>query len=434
MRNSEARRLEFGQRRRERLALGVAVDVDEEHVVPLLLARRARLDARHADAVLGQRLEQAVERAGCIGLRGRDEQRGLVGTRSGFAALRPITRKRVVLSGLVLDLGHQQVEPVHLRRRRTGDRGGALLVPGAARAFRVAADRHAFDARHVLLQPAAALRERLRMPADAADVAEHGHAAHQVLVDAQLDLADDLERRGQEHVERVVDRAFGRVLDRHDAEIGGAGFHLVEDFLHGRERQRPHRVPEVLEHRLLRERALGAEVADLQRVLLRQAGGHDLAEQAQDFLVAQRAVLVLVALQRQAQHLRLALRAVEVDRVARGVLRHADLLREVRALVDQRVQLRVDAVDPLADLLERHLLFFSRRPAPAGEVGRRPGEGSSAWSLGFGLFAAFFLRAAMVTPVGRSARREWRAASRARPAESARRYRSACRRCRRATC
>ena len=31
---SDARRLEFGERGRERLALGMAVDVDEEHVVP----------------------------------------------------------------------------------------------------------------------------------------------------------------------------------------------------------------------------------------------------------------------------------------------------------------------------------------------------------------------------------------------------------------
>jgi hypothetical protein len=50
----------------------------------------------------------------------------------------------------------------------------------------------------------------------------------------------------------------------------------------------PHRVPEVLVHRLLRERALGTEEPDLQRFLLREAGRHDLAEQPQDLLVAQR--------------------------------------------------------------------------------------------------------------------------------------------------
>ncbi len=59
--------------------------------------------------------------------------------------------------------------------------------------------------------------------------------------------------------------------------------------------ERAHRMAEVLEHRRLRERALGAEKPDLQRLLLRQARRHDFAEQAQDFLVAQR---TLVALER----------------------------------------------------------------------------------------------------------------------------------------
>jgi hypothetical protein len=135
------------------------------------------------------------------------------------------------------------------------------------------------------------------MAAHTADVAQHRHAPHQVLVDAQFHLADDLQRRGQEHVERVVDGAFGRVLDRHDAEVGGARFHLVEDLFDRRQRQRPHRVAEILEHRLLREGALGPEVTDLQCVLLGEARRHDLAEQPQDFLVPQWRALFLVALQ-----------------------------------------------------------------------------------------------------------------------------------------
>jgi hypothetical protein len=32
----------------------------------------------------------------------------------------------------------------------------------------------------------------------------------------------------QEHVERVVDGALGRVLDRHDAEVRVAGLHFLE--------------------------------------------------------------------------------------------------------------------------------------------------------------------------------------------------------------
>ena len=92
----------------------------------------------------------------------------------------------------------------------------------------------------------------------------------------------------------------------------------------------------------LRERALGPEVADLERLFLREAGGHDLAEQAQDFLGAQR---TLVPLARHAQHLRLALRAVEIDGVAVGVLGDADLAREARAVVEQLVDARIHGVD-----------------------------------------------------------------------------------------
>ena len=125
----------------------------------------------------------------------------------------------------------------------------------------------------------------------------------------------------------MIDGAFGGVLDRHDAEIREPRFDFVEHFVHRRERQRAHRVAEVLERGGLRERALGPEVADLERLFLREAGGHDLAEQPQDFLGAQR---TLVPLARHAQHLRLALGPVVVDRVPVGVLGDAGLARQAR--------------------------------------------------------------------------------------------------------
>ena len=74
--------------------------------------------------------------------------------------------------------------------------------------------------------------------------------------------------------------------------------------------------PKCLSTAAWREGALGPEVGDLQRLLLRQAGRHDLAEQPQDLLVAQRALCALGAAQRHAQHLRLALGPVEIDQVA----------------------------------------------------------------------------------------------------------------------
>ena len=84
------------------------------------------------------------------------------------------------------------------------------------------------------------------------------------------------------------------------------------------------RMAEVLVHRLLRERAFRAEVADLQRLLLGQAGRHDFAEQAHQHFVGERAV---VAVDHPAQHLRLALGPVVVDRRRELALGLADLPR-----------------------------------------------------------------------------------------------------------
>ena len=61
-------------------------------------------------------------------------------------------------------------------------------------------------------------------------------------------------------IERVIDRALGGVLHRHDAEIREPRLHLVEHLVHRGQRQRAHRVAEVLERGGLRERALGPEV------------------------------------------------------------------------------------------------------------------------------------------------------------------------------
>jgi hypothetical protein len=60
-------------------------------------------------------------------------------------------------------------------------------------------------------------------------------------------------------------------------------------------------------------------------------------------------MVALVALQGHAQHLRLALRTVEVDRVPIGVLGNAHLLSQARALIDQLLQLLINAVDLLTD-------------------------------------------------------------------------------------
>ena len=167
-------------------------------------------------------------------------------------------------------------------------------------------------------------------------------------------------RGAEKHVERVIDRAFARILDRHDAEIGDAAFDFVKHLVDRRQRQRAHRGAEVLEHGGLGERALRTEECDLERFLLREAGGHDFAEQARDFLIAQRPV---IALERLAQHLRLALRTIEIHGLAGCRLGDADQLREARPLVEQGVNARIDGVDALANVRR------DRRPAAGDSRG-----------------------------------------------------------------
>ena len=107
------------------------------------------------------------------------------------------------------------------------------------------------------------------MRVDALDVLDAARARQQVLVHAQLDLTADAYVGREEHVQRGLDRTLRGILHRHDAEIGIAGRHFLEHFLDRGQRQRAHRVAEVLQRGLLRVRAFRPEVANLQRLLLR---------------------------------------------------------------------------------------------------------------------------------------------------------------------
>jgi hypothetical protein len=86
---------------------------------------------------------------------------------------------------------------------------------------------------------------------------------------------------------------------------------FVKDLVDRRHGQRVHRVAEVLQHGRLRERAFRSQVRDLQRLLLREAGRHELTEQPHHLFVAQRSV---VAFHNFAQDLRFPLGAIEICR------------------------------------------------------------------------------------------------------------------------
>lgn len=91
--------------------------------------------------------------------------------------------------------------------------------------------------------------------------------------------------------------------------MGGTGLHLTKDCGDGAQRCRAHGVAEVLECRLLGIGTFGPQEGHPQGQLDGQTGGHNLAEQPGHRLLAQRAG---VGLADPAQHLRLALGAVEV--------------------------------------------------------------------------------------------------------------------------
>ena len=234
--NNEARASSEARALRERRIAHVSLDVDEEHIVPFALARGPRFDARHVDAVLRERLQQPEQRAGIVGAARRHQQRRAVGAarRKQLAA---DDEEPGGVVGMVLDLLGEEIEPVDLRRGAARDRRRTPLVAGAACTLRVARDGDTLGLGQVLVQPAAALRERLGVRAHALDVAERAHPPHEVMLDSQLHLAADLERRAQEHVERVAHRALARILDRHHAEVRDPALHFAKHLVDRRQRQ-----------------------------------------------------------------------------------------------------------------------------------------------------------------------------------------------------
>jgi len=200
------------------------------------------------------------------------------------------------------------------------------------------------------------------MGIDALDVLDPAAAREQVLVHQQLDFAADLQLRGQEHVQGHLDGALPGILHRHHAEVGVAGLHFLEHLLDAAQRQPVGRTAEVLEHGLLAEGAFRAEVADLQRLLLGQAGRHDLAEHVHQHFVRQR---TFVAVHHHAQHLRFALGSVVVHRRGQLALGLAHLEGEAGPLCDQFLDPAIDAID-----LRAHVGQLRRRGGPG-----RPGFG-----------------------------------------------------------
>src|SRR5439155_8772186 len=281
----QVRRLgtQFGERRGNARVLLMALDVDEEHVLPQrgAGARRARLDAAHADAVLRERREERVHRAGLV--LGRHHQRSaVVAGRRRIEVAQDQEARSVVRR--VLDGARQHVQAVALGGGFAGDRGGSLLGAGALRRLGVRGDWNALGAGQVLRQPAVALREGLGMRVDAPHGPQALSLEQEILLHAQLDLRANAKRRGEQQVERAADDAFGRVLYRHHGELHRARLAAAERVIDRARRLALDRAAEMLAYRLLAEGPLGSEVGDADRLLQAAAGRDHLAEYGRNAL------------------------------------------------------------------------------------------------------------------------------------------------------
>ena len=184
---------------------------------------------------------------------------------------RPVVR-------VVLDRRGDDEEAVLARRALARDAGERIVEAGEARAFGVARDRpplgvrqvHGSATRGIAPAPAGARRRRRRRRANRSCAAGCG---------ARRGWSRRRSCSGvvEEQVERARDDAFARVLDRHDAEVGGAGAGRVEHLVGVGARQAHDRRAEVAERGELAEGSCRAEVGDARRRLERAACRHDLA-------------------------------------------------------------------------------------------------------------------------------------------------------------
>ena len=347
--------LQVLQGRGDHGVLAVAADVDEEDIVPDPAPGGARLDAGHADAVGGERGQQGVQPAGLVAT--GEQQAGLVAP-GGGRVLVADHQEAGGVALLVLDALGQDRHPVDLGGRLAGDGRRPGLSRRQARGLGVAGHGDALGLGQVAVEPAAALGQGLLVGVDGLDGRQVRRLAHQVMMDAQADLADDAQGRGHEQVQGVADDPLGAVLHRDHPVVAGPGLHLAEDVADGGHGYRLHRVTEVLARRRLGEGPLRPQEGGPDRALQGQAGGHDLAEEPGDLLAAQGAG---VAFLDPPQDLRLAFGPIELYGPVRGLdLRHPP--GALGALADEAQQVRIDGVDALADGLQG--LIVAHRGAP----------------------------------------------------------------------
>jgi hypothetical protein len=194
----------------------------------------------------------------------------------------------------------------------------------------------------MILNPAATLRERLRMRVKFFDFRAR-RIAQETLLHFQNDLRNDFQIAVHEHVERVRDDAFGGIFHGHDAVIRAVLGDLGENVRDGFLRRVAQARAEPPDRRLMRECRLRAEIRDGHGLFERERAGHDFAVDRAQLLVGHRPG---VGLADALEHGAFAMRRVNL--LARRELDVADGEDVARALVEQPDDVRVQLVNRLA--------------------------------------------------------------------------------------
>lgn len=249
--------------------------------------------------------------------------------------------------GVVLNVCIDRLQIVFLPGNFPGNRGHGRIVAGHARRFRIRGHCLAFDLRIILIEPGVALRQCLRVRANAGNAIHGAGLGHQAVMYRNRNFTADAQGRLQQQIERAVDDAFGRILNRDHAEISRAGFGIAEHFVDGNTWQSCDCMSELLIYRLLAEGAFRSQIGNRHALFKRPAGRHDFTENGLDIDAQQRP---RIAFGRLAQYLRLAFRTKH-RRIGFG-FDVANLLRHPRALIEQVENLGIDCIDLLTQRQE----------------------------------------------------------------------------------
>src|SRR4051812_17785137 len=254
---------EFGNGIGDAAIFVMAIAIDEEEIFPGFALARATLDLGHVELEAAEWRQRSVQ--GTDFVRDAEHDACAVATRR-WTALTPQNKEARHVRGTVLDVGFENIQLISFSGQGARDGGCVFLFRseiGRARGRRCLDD---FNVWQIILDPVAALRQRLRMRVKLLDLLA-GKTRDQALLNGHDHLRDDLEIAIHEHIERVRDHPFGRILNWHHSVIRAIAAHFRKNvgnrLLRGISQARS----ETANRGLVRESGFGAEEGDRHRLL-----------------------------------------------------------------------------------------------------------------------------------------------------------------------